>query len=69
MHVKTGEGQRARGRENLRQGPRPSAEPDLGLDLTTVRSLLEPKSRVGRLTQLSHPATTDFYFLKCIICF
>ena len=44
MHVQMGEGQRARGRENLRQAPRPSAEPDLGLDLTTVRSLLDLKS-------------------------
>ena len=47
----TGELGRGRGRGTERVlGSTPSLEPDSGLDLTTVRSRPEPKSRVGYLT-------------------
>lgn len=39
-------GQALRGRENPRQIPMPSAEPEAGLDLTTLRSSRDPKSGV-----------------------
>jgi len=37
---------RGRGRERILSRLHPSTEPDMGLDLTTLRSLPEPKSRV-----------------------
>lgn len=39
-------------RENLKQA---LAQPDLGLDLTAVRSPPEPKSRFGYLTNRATP--------------
>ena len=33
----------------------PSLEPDVGLDLGTLRQRPEPKPRAGRFNQLSHP--------------
>ena len=37
-----------------------SIEPDTGLDLMILRSGPELKSRVGHLTQLSHPGILKF---------
>ena len=39
-----------RKRENLKQAPCPAQSLTQGLNLTTLRSGHEPKSRVGRLT-------------------
>ena len=44
------EGERG-GKEKILNRCMPSMEPDVGLDLTTLRSRPELKSRVGRLTE------------------
>ena len=44
-----GRGRERRERES-QAGSTPSTEPDVGLDLTTMRSWPEPKSRVRHLT-------------------
>ena len=47
-----------------------SAEPDAGLNLVTLRSWPELKSRVGSLTRLSHPgALTTCGLLFVLFCF
>ena len=50
-----------RERENPKQAPSP-AEPNMALDLTTLRSWPEPKSRV-RHNQLSHSGALHFVFI------
>ena len=47
--TQVGEGQRERERES-QAGTMLSVEPEMGLNLTTMRSVRELKSRVGRLT-------------------
>lgn len=41
----------------------PSVEPDIRLNLTTLRLRPEPKSRVGQLTDGTTQASFDFYLL------
>ena len=55
---------REKGRERIPSSLCPvSAEPDAGLDLTTVRSWLEPKSRVRRSTDWANQTPQNKYFL------
>lgn len=42
-----------KGKERISSRLPLSAEPDLGLNLTTLKSLREPKSRVGRSTDFA----------------
>jgi len=52
----------------FRVGSTPSMEANAGLELTTLRSKPEPRSRVGCLTNLSHPGSPEWLkFLKHII--
>lgn len=42
----------------------PLAEPKLGVDPPSLRSRPEVRSRVGRLTDLSHPGAPQYQLLK-----
>ena len=56
------EGQRGRKRENLKQTPG-QGEPDVGLNLTTLRSRLELRSSQV-LNTLNHPGAPSLRILK-----
>lgn len=61
-----GEGCRERGREREPQADSAlSRAPDTGLDLTTMRSRPEPKSRVGHFTNGATQEPPALIFLTC----
>ena len=56
-----GRGQKGEGERESQTGSTFSAEPDVRLNLTTMRSCPEPKSRVGHLTDWVTQAPTGTY--------
>ena len=62
MHVNRGGAEKGRERIPSRLQA-VSAEPDVGLDPTTLGSRSEPKSRVGLLNRLSRPGAPELLFL------
>ena len=59
-----GEKQRKRERENLKQAPHPVQSPKVGLNLRTLRSWPEPKSRVGSLTNWAASVPLNSKWIK-----
>jgi len=66
LHIRAGGGSRGRGRESQADFAL-SAEPDTGLDLMTLRSQPEPKTKCQTLNRLHHPGTVVGSWVCCLI--